>query len=79
MRKLTRIDRRIASLAPQARTVLKHIMKAGSITVREALLDHSVQSLPRRIADLREAGFDVKGVWKAHPITGQRYTRYSLA
>lgn len=68
----------IAALSPQARTVLKHIQKAGSITLREAILDHSVQSLPRRIKDLREAGFSIVGSWKMHPITGQRYMRYSL-
>lgn len=68
----------IAALSPQAQTVLKHIQKAGSITLREAILDHSVQSLPRRIKDLREAGFNIVGSWKMHPITGQRYMRYAL-
>ena len=37
------------SLTPQAQTVLKHLNEAGTITQREALLDHSVQSLTRRI------------------------------
>lgn len=67
-----------AGLSPQAATVLKHIMKAGSITQREAILDHSVQSLTRRIKDLREAGVKITGSWRMHPITGQRYMRYSL-
>lgn len=67
-----------AGLAPQALTVLKHIQKAGSITLREAILDHSVQSLPRRIKDLREAGFNIVGSWRSHPLTGQRYMRYAL-
>lgn len=66
------------SLSPQAKTVLKHILKAGSITLREAMMDHSVQSLPRRIKDLREAGYNIVGSWKLHPITGQRYMRYAL-
>lgn len=71
-------DYRLATLTPQAQTVLKHLRGAGSITQREAMLDHSIPSLPRRIKDLREAGYDVVGVWKTHPLTGQRYTRYSL-
>lgn len=82
MKKITRRTKKvlpnIAALSPQSQTVLKHIQKAGSITLREAILDHSVQSLPRRIKDLREAGFDIVGSWKMHPITGQRYMRYSL-
>ena len=69
---------RESMLTPQAKTVLNHIRKAGSITVREAMMDHSVQSLPRRITELRDNGFDVISTWKHHPITGQRYTRYTL-
>lgn len=66
-----------ASLTPQAQTVLRHLYKTGSITQREAIMDHSVQSLTRRIADIRSAGFKVEGEWRFHPITNQRYMRYS--
>lgn len=72
-------DRRFQSLTPQARTVLTHLSNAGTITQREALLDHSVQSLTRRITEINDAGFKVDAVWKKHPVTGQRYTRYSFA
>lgn len=66
-------------LTPQAHTVLTHITKAGSITQREAIVDHSVQSLTRRITEIRDAGFDIAAEFRYHPITGQRYARYSLA
>lgn len=71
-------DYRYHTISPQAQTVLKHLSNTGTITQREALLDHSVQSLTRRITEIRDAGFKVEGVWKKHPVTGQRYTRYSL-
>lgn len=70
--------RRLTALTPQARVVLTHLQNAGTITQREALLDHSVQSLTRRITELRDAGLDITGKWRKHPITGQRYMRYSL-
>lgn len=66
-------------LSPQARTVLTHLVDAGTITQREAMMDHSVQSLTKRISELRAHGFNVDGRWKTHPITGQRYMRYSFA
>jgi hypothetical protein len=65
-------------LSPQARMVLSHLSTAGTITQREALMDHSVQSLTRRITEIRDEGFKVVGVWKKHPTTGQRYMRYSF-
>lgn len=66
-------------LSPQCQIVLKHLMAAGSITQREALMDHSVQSLTRRVTDLVRAGYDIAKESKTHPITGQRYMRYVLA
>lgn len=72
-------DNRFLSLTPQARKVLGHLNDTGTITQREAIMDHSVQSLTRRITEIRDAGFMVPGVWKQHPLTGQRYMRYSFA
>jgi hypothetical protein len=62
----------------QEQQILKHLRKAGSITQREALLDLSVQSLTRRITELRLRGFNIEGIQKQHPVTGQRYMRYTL-
>lgn len=66
-------------LTPQALTVYRHIARTGSITQREALLDHSVQSLTRRITEIADAGIEINREDRKHPLTGQRYARYSLA
>ena len=68
----------LGSISPQASVVLNHILTAGSITQREAILDHSVQSLTRRITELRDAGWDISREDKRHPLTDQRYARYSM-
>jgi len=72
-------DKRYLRLTPQAMAIVRHIEKAGSITQREAMVDLSVQSLTRRITEIRDKGIRIKSVWKKHPTTGQRYKRYSLA
>ena len=77
--KTLRADPRFLALTPQAKTILNHLNEAGTITQREAIMDHSVQSLTRRITEIRDAGFSVPGVWKVHPTTGQRYMRYSFS
>jgi hypothetical protein len=58
--------------------IMKHLIKAGSITVREAMVEYSVSSLPKRIQELRELGNEIISNIKFHPITGQKYTRYTL-
>lgn len=57
----------------------KHFKKAKSITQREAMVDYSIQSLTKRIQELRGQGMDIMTVHKKHPITGQRYARYTVA
>lgn len=59
--------------------VIKHLKKAGSITVREAIVEYSIQSLTKTISNLREAGHDIVSNVKYHPVTGQKYVRYTLA
>lgn len=66
------------SMTPQARKVLRHMEKRGSITQRDALLDHGVQSLHRRLTEITRAGFNVQKDRKVNKATGQRYTRYTL-
>ena len=68
-----------ASITPQAAIVLSHLKRAGSITQREAIMDHSVQSLTRRITELRSAGYAITDEWRKHPLTKQRYKRYALS
>lgn len=62
----------------QHQKIMKHLNKAGSITVREALIEYSVSSLTKRIQELRELGNKIISNPKVHPITGQRYVRYTL-
>lgn len=60
----------------QCEKILNHFEQNGSITLREAIMDYSISSLTRRIADLREQGHDIVSVSRQHPITGQDYVRY---
>lgn len=57
----------------------KHLKKTKSITQREAMVDYSIQSLTKRISELRALGMQIKTIWKKHPVTGQRYARYTVA
>lgn len=41
-------------------------------------MDHSVQSLTKRIHELREWGAEITTERKRHPVTKQRYARYVL-
>jgi DNA-binding HxlR family transcriptional regulator len=58
--------------------IIKHLKKTGHITQREAMLDYSIQSLTKRISELRQMGMNIKSVFMKHPITKQRYARYEL-
>ncbi len=62
----------------QNEKILNHIRMRGSISQREAYLDYGVSSLTRRIADLRDEGYDIKTLRKKHPTTGQVYARYFI-
>lgn len=64
-------------MTPQARTVLKHLVKEGSITPMIAAGIYKVRSLPRRILDLKEAGVQVQREL-CKDATGQRYASYSM-
>jgi 16S rRNA A1518/A1519 N6-dimethyltransferase RsmA/KsgA/DIM1 with predicted DNA glycosylase/AP lyase activity len=68
------------NLSPQARVIFDHLVKTGSISAREALLDLGIggNALTRRIKDLKEAGFTIEHERRVHPATNQRYTRYVL-
>ena len=62
----------------QTTQILEHMKRTGSITMREALLDYSIQSLTKRISELRQAGYKIETEHKHHPTTGQRYARYKF-
>lgn len=68
---------KLASLTPQATEVLQYMDRTGSITQREALLDLQVQSLTKRISELRNV-VDITTDRRKHKTTQQRYVRYFL-
>lgn len=64
-------------MTPQAQTVLTHLANHGPITGVEAEQVYRIRHLPRRIADLREAGFHITS-HQCKDATNQRYVRYEL-
>ena len=62
----------------QNQKIMAHLQKAGSITMREALIEYSIQCLTKRIQELREGGANIISKVKHHPITKQKYVRYEL-
>lgn len=69
-----------SALSDQAKLVYRHMERAGSISARDAMDDHGMTSatLARRICDIEAEGFKVWRDRRVHPMTGKRYTRYSL-
>ncbi len=62
----------------QNQILFAHLKRTGSISQREALVDYSIQSLTKRISELRDMGYNIVTQHKKHPVTGQRYARYLL-
>lgn len=67
------------SLSPQCRKIVQHMERTGHITNDAAITYHRIMALPRRIADLKEAGIKIKTERMKHTTTGQQYVRYSFA
>lgn len=65
-------------MVSQNEVILMHMKRAGSISQREAIVDYSIQSLTKRISELRDSGHKIRTEFKKHPVTGQRYARYFL-
>ncbi len=63
----------------QIQKLINHLKTAGSISQREAIMDYSIQSLTKRISELRnDYNMNIKTVWYQHPVTCQKYARYYL-
>jgi hypothetical protein len=62
----------------QHHQIIKHLRATNGLTVREAMVEYSISSLTKRIQELRENGWDIVSNKKKHPVTGQRYVRYTL-
>lgn len=63
----------------QHANILKHLKTTKGLTVREALIEYSISSLTKRVHELRGMGYDIVSHPKKHPVTGQRYVRYTLS
>jgi len=55
----------------------KHFETENSISGVEASAIYKIRSLPRRILDLKDEGYEFISEWKVDP-TGQRYKRYTI-
>ncbi|WP_339771467.1 helix-turn-helix domain-containing protein [uncultured Pseudosulfitobacter sp.] len=68
------------NLTRLAKTIVAYMEKNGSISARAAAadLDITSASLTRRLTDIEDAGIPIKRERRVHPVTGKRYTRYSL-
>lgn len=64
-------------LAPQTATILDHLKRVGSISNVEAQALYRARALPKRISEIRRAGYPIRKEWK-RDATGQRYVRYHL-
>lgn len=62
----------------QNQKIISHLKRTGSITQREAIMDYSIQSLTKRISELRDAGYNIISKVKHHPVTKQKYVRYEM-
>lgn len=65
-------------LSPGAQRVVTHLRKKGSISNVEAQAIFKMRALPRRIADLREVGYQITTTNEKDTM-GQRYRRYHVA
>lgn len=66
------------SKTTQHENIMNHLRTTKGITVREAMLEYHISSLTKRIHELRDMGIDIMSVRKSHPVTGQKYVRYTL-
>ena len=61
----------------QISKMIDHMSRVGSISQREAYLEYGVQGFSARISDIRKF-LPLKAERRMNPVTGQRYSRYSI-
>ena len=61
----------------QKERVLDWLQSVGPITVREAMFELNINSLPARIMDLRRDGYQISRTWKVTK-NGTKYGVYEL-
>lgn len=66
------------SVTPQARRVLAHLERRGSISPMEAIITYGITRLAARVYELRRIGLAVQTELKRDE-QGKPYARYTLA
>ena len=66
------------STSKQHKLIIKHLRTTKGITVREAMIEYSISSLTSRVCELRRDGYPILSTTRRHPVTKQRYVRYTL-
>lgn len=61
----------------QTALVLNWLIRNGELTTREAVTELNIMSLPRRIMELRRAGFPIDMTYRTS-ANGARYGVYTL-
>lgn len=61
----------------QCMKVLTLLRSGVRLTVRSAILEHGISSLPRRIKDCRTAGVEIKDEW-IKPTDKPKYKQYYI-
>ena len=64
-------------MTSQVEWLMKHFQVKESISSSEARKVYGIESLPRRIMDLKNRGYDFEHERKSD-LRGKRYTRYIL-
>ena len=64
-------------MTTQIEMLIRHFDSLDSISPMEAHTIYKIRSLPRRILDLKERGYQFRAEWNKD-LTGQRYKRYHL-
>lgn len=65
-------------MKPQTATVLQHLKHNGEITPLIARTYYRIESLSKRISELKnEYGYRIHAIWKKDP-TGKRYRFYFI-
>lgn len=61
----------------QRKLVISWLKTYGTITTRQAVTELNIMSLPRRIMELREQGYEIETTYQKSPA-GARYGVYTL-
>lgn len=67
----------MAQKQTQRDKVLAYMRKRGGLTVKDAVTELNIMSVPKRIEELRKMGYQIRMDW-AYTASGSRYGIYRL-